>query len=172
MKRILFLIPLALLALGAFAQTGENREGRPFEPPAAITVSGTLEAVNGRIAVKSGEEISYVFGIDRLIGFVAGLNEGAQVSLEGYEVPMFRDQEYRALLVSRLSFNGKDYDLSPRFGGFPDRSRVEGPGGSFSGKGRRGMGCFGPEVRGPEVRRTKPSDRRSATRGPRYPGRR
>jgi hypothetical protein len=140
MKRIILFIPLVFLAVGAFAQTRSREERQGFEPPATVTVSGTLEAVNARIAVKSGDLTYFVFGIDRLVGFVAGLNEGARVTLEGYEAPASAVPEYRALWVSKLSFNGKDYDLSPPSGASaPDRGPSWGPGPGF-GRGHWGMG--------------------------------
>jgi hypothetical protein len=142
MKRIILFIPLAFLALSAFAQSRAA--------PATVTVSGTLEAVNARIAVKSAGQTYYVLGIDRLIGFVAGLNEGAPVTLEGYEGPApagpaDAGSEYRILFASKLSFNGKDYDLGPRPGAFPDRDRSL-PGQPPYGNGRRDgnrWGCRG-----------------------------
>jgi hypothetical protein len=134
MKRIILCISLVFLALGAFAQT-RNRVGPQWsEPPASVTVSGRLEAVNARIAVKSGDLTYFVFGIDRLVGFVAGLNEGAQVTLEGYESPESAASEYRALWVSKLTFNGKDYDLAPQ----PDASAPFG--GPGFGRRHREMG--------------------------------
>ncbi|MDR3342231.1 MAG: hypothetical protein LBT14_05485 [Treponema sp.] len=108
MKRIVLGIGLACIMAGMLAaQSG------PFGAPAeAVTVSGNLALVNGRIAVKSGNTIYYVAGIQQLIGFIDGLKEGATVTLEGSASSIPVAPEYRFLWVSALKFNGKEYDLS------------------------------------------------------------
>jgi hypothetical protein len=60
---------------------------------------GTLNFINGQIAVKNGETTYYVRGLGRLFGFVEGLKEGSTVTLEGYaeEIPITTG--YRFLLV-------------------------------------------------------------------------
>jgi hypothetical protein len=80
------------------------------QAPEKTTVSGKLSLLNGRIALQSGSITYYVSGLSRLIGFVDGLKEGAQVSLEGYAV---KAQEENSMLFRsiKLSLNGKDYDL-------------------------------------------------------------
>jgi hypothetical protein len=81
------------------------------------TITGKLELINGNIAVKNGDTVYYTVGLDRLIGFVDGLKEGAEVSLEGWSFAASRDLEYRRFLVSKLTFNGKEYsNLLPEFG--------------------------------------------------------
>ena len=117
MKGNIFFIILVLSAAGLFAQAGSGwtRGTRtPPEPPTAVTVSGNLAVIDARIGLKSGDNTYYVMGIDRLIGFVDGLKEGAPVTLEGYEFPLPAAPEYRYLRVLKLSFNGKDYEVSPR----------------------------------------------------------
>ncbi|MFP3089568.1 hypothetical protein LQZ21_04495 [Treponema sp. TIM-1] len=116
MKRSILFSILALVAVGLFAQNGSDRARGPRtppEPPQAVTVSGNLALIDARIGLESGGNTYYVMGIDRLIGFVDGLREGAPVTLEGYEFPLPAAPEYRFLRVLKLSFNGKDYDLSP-----------------------------------------------------------
>jgi hypothetical protein len=124
MKRISFFIVLGLLAPGLFAQAGNNPTpgGPAADPLPPVTVSGNLAFINARIGLTSGETTYYVPGIDRLIGFVDGLKEGAPVTLEGYAFPVPTKAEYRYLRVFKLSFNGKDYQLRPRAEG------TEGPG--------------------------------------------
>jgi hypothetical protein len=150
MKRSIFFITLVLLAAGLFAQTGNDRTRRfrtPPEPPALVTVSGNLAFIDARIGVKSGDTTYYIIGIDRLIGFVDGLKEGAAVNLEGYEFFAAAGLEYRYLRVVKLNFNGKDYEVSPRF-----QRSAEGSDNPrfFNGPGPMGRGhsdFFGP--RGP-----------------------
>ncbi|MDR3193241.1 MAG: hypothetical protein LBT87_09270 [Treponema sp.] len=122
MKRIVLLGLLALCAAGLVsAQMGPRGMGRwgypPLpQPPAAeqTTVSGNLSIVRGSIALVSGDTTYYVGGLNRLIGFIEGLKEGARVSLEGAAYQLPNDQKAKILRVSKLTLNGKDYDLSPR----------------------------------------------------------
>ena len=85
------------------------------EPPAAetVTVSGSLIVSRGSPAVKSGDDIYLVKGINRLVGFVDGLKEGAQVTIDGFALTSPRDSNFKVLRPSKLTLNGKTYDLSP-----------------------------------------------------------
>jgi hypothetical protein len=95
----------------------ENRE--------TTTLTGKLELINGQIALKQGETTYYVAGLQRLIGFVDGLKEGAEVTLEGIALAYPGNGETRSLLVSKLTLNGKEYDnLNPA---------LTGPGGNRAG---------------------------------------
>ncbi|MDR2364229.1 MAG: hypothetical protein LBD65_07425 [Spirochaetaceae bacterium] len=117
MKGNIFFIILVLSAAGLFAQAGSGWTRGTRTPPeslTAVTVNGNLAIIDARIGLKSGDNTYYVMGIDRLIGFVDGLKEGAPVTLEGYEFPLPDAPEYRYLRVLKLSFNGKDYEVSPR----------------------------------------------------------
>jgi hypothetical protein len=168
MKRtLIFMLLLLMAAAGAlFAQTQEpdnksprRRESPPDgrigphrefrQNPETSTITGKLELINGNIAVKNGDIVYYTIGLDRLIGFVDGLKEGAQVSLEGWSIAASRDPEYRRFLVSKLTFNGKEYDdLLPEFGPMMGaaaplaRGKAPdfGPGRGFKGPGCPGMG--------------------------------
>jgi hypothetical protein len=131
MKRSILLVILGLLAAaGLFAQSESGGTGgsrTPREPPTAVTVSGNLALVNGRIGLTSGGSTYYVTGIGRLIGFVEGLKEGAPVTLEGYEFPLPAAPEYRLLRVLKLSINGKDYETAPGLRQFAEGAGVGGP---------------------------------------------
>jgi hypothetical protein len=83
------------------------------ERPKTSSLSGVLEAVNGRIALRSDDTLYYVNGLRDLIGFVDGLKEGAQVALEGYVFPVPDTAEYRLFQVTRLTFNQRDYEIRP-----------------------------------------------------------
>ncbi|MDR2631730.1 MAG: hypothetical protein LBC60_12480 [Spirochaetaceae bacterium] len=143
MKRSILFIILGLLAAGLFAQTGGNRTRgirTPREAPTAVTVSGNLAVIDARIGLKSGDNTYYVVGIDRLIGFVDGLKEGAPVTLEGYEFPLPAAPEYRYLRVFKLSFNGKDYEVSPRLRQLAEGPELPRP---FAGPDFKTRGCPG-----------------------------
>lgn len=122
MKRIIAIVAVGLIAAGAvFAQArgagpGAFGPGAQIQNAEPVKVEGKLALVNGFIAVESKDKTYYVMGIQPLVGFIDGLKEGAAVKLEGdaFEMPMA--PEYLVLRASKLTFNGKDYDLSRGFG--------------------------------------------------------
>jgi hypothetical protein len=111
MKKIVLLFLLvAIVGGGLFAQTSA---------PTTTTIKGTLGLSAGRISVVSGNITYYVMGIERFVGFIDGLKEGAQVSLEGYASnPMVEGQKDRFFYPITLALNGKNYEV-----GFPAGTR-------------------------------------------------
>jgi hypothetical protein len=85
-------------------------------PPAAQVVSGSLVFVKGRIALQSGGATYYLRGIGRLVGFVDGLKEGVEATLEGYAFAIPQNYQSAAVehvfQVVKLTCNGKEYDLN------------------------------------------------------------
>jgi hypothetical protein len=151
MKRTFICMLLMTAATGAlFAQAPgpdfDFRQDRRFNPgnTETSTITGKLELINGTIAVKNDDTVYYIAGLGRLIGFVDGLKEGAEVSLEGWTIGAPGTPEYQRFLVSKLTLNGKEYtDLSPWPGpmmGPPAIARGDdfGAGGKF-----HGPHCFG-----------------------------
>ncbi len=127
MKRVIAIVAVGLIAAGAvFAQArgvgpgafgpGAFGPGAQVQNAEPVKVEGKLALVNGFIAAQTKDKTYYVMGIQPLIGFIDGLKEGATVKLEGdaFEMPMA--PEYLVLRATKLSFNGKDYDLSRGFG--------------------------------------------------------
>jgi hypothetical protein len=141
MKKLAILLMVLLAAASAFAQDGQNRNRQRPEPPATVTVSGTLALANGRIALQSGSDVYYVAGIQRLIGFVDGLKEGAQVGLEGYVHPFQREENAKLLFATKLTIGSKSYDLAPSFTGW--KPGQQGQGRMAGPTGYRGMPCWG-----------------------------
>jgi uncharacterized protein YdeI (BOF family) len=80
------------------------------------TISGKLAVANGLIALQSGEQLYYVHGFQHLINFIDGLKEGAEVTLEGYIVPFQNDSETLHFMATKLTMNGKSYDLQTPYG--------------------------------------------------------
>jgi len=82
--------------------------------PAAetVTVSGTMVVAQGQPALKSGDVTYFVSGISQLIGFIDGLKEGAQVTFEGVATTSPSDKNIKFLRPSKLTINGKVYDLA------------------------------------------------------------
>ena len=114
MKRKLLLIFLAF-GLTALVSAQGGRPG-PMAPrlpaPEAVTVSGNLIVAYGTPAVKSGDVTYIIGGINRLLGFVDGLKEGAQVTLEGMAISSPRENTVKVLRATKLTLGGKTYDLA------------------------------------------------------------
>lgn len=148
MKRIVTLLVVGVVAASALsAQTFGPRAGMMGTGPVAvqnaevIKVEGKLSLVNGMIALKEKDKTYYVGGLNRLIGFLDGLKENASVKLEGYAVAVPGAPEYQHLRVTKLTFAGKEYDLSNTFGrgmmGGAVGGRQGSRGGMMGGYGRR-----------------------------------
>jgi hypothetical protein len=85
------------------------------------TINGTLGLSNGRISVVSGNITYYVRGLERYVGFIDGLKEGAQVSLDGYAAaPTIEGQKDRLFRAVKLTLNGKTYEV-----GSPDADKFK-----------------------------------------------
>jgi len=113
-RNILFVVIILGFAAMVQAQVwgpGWNRRIAPAYE--TVTVSGTMMVANGMPALKSGDVTYFVSGISRLIGFVDGLKEGAQVTIEGRAMTSPSDKNTKFLMPSKLIINGKTYDLSP-----------------------------------------------------------
>ena len=119
MKRKIVFILLALALVTAIsAQEHERERGERqfrFRRPTVetVTVSGAMVVANGLPAVKSGDITYFVTGITRLAGFIDGLKEGAQVTIEGSAFTHPRDEKFKFVLTSKLTIGGRSYDLSP-----------------------------------------------------------
>ena len=144
MKKIVaaLIVAFALAAVSA-AQSPAPANAQAQE---TVTVSGKLELIDGYIGLKSGGATYYVRGIERLVGFIKDLQEGAQVKLVGYAYPLGLPSGYSTLIVTKLTVGGKDYDL-PKAGmmgrggmrgnygqGMMD---MKGRGGAMGGRGGR-----------------------------------
>jgi hypothetical protein len=98
-------------------------------------VTGKLPIVQGMIAVVSGDPTWLGRGLNRYVGFIDGLKEGAQVTLEGYAMPSPRNDKIKSLQAQKMTLNGKDYEL-----GWPqqDRQRQDVRPGQMQRQGPRG----------------------------------
>jgi hypothetical protein len=109
MKKIVLFVLLALTVCGiTFAQTTTP----------TTTISGILGLNNGRIVVKSGDTTYYTRGLNHFVGFIDGLKEGSQVTIEGYvSSPSLEGATERLLFPVKLTLNGKIYDVGPAMAG-------------------------------------------------------
>ena len=103
MKKIVLLCLVTVIIGGSiFAQSNTP----------TTTIRGTLGLTNGRISVVSGNITYYVSGLSRFVGFIDGLKEGAQVSLDGYATaPAIEGQRDRVFYAVSLTLNGKNYQV-------------------------------------------------------------
>jgi hypothetical protein len=86
-----------------------------------VTVSGVLAVSSGMPAVKSGD-INYLVGrLLRLSGFIDGLKEGSQVTIEGRSFSTPGDGNVKILIPSKLTLSGKTYDFAPLGRNFAQR---------------------------------------------------
>jgi hypothetical protein len=117
MKRNVFFVILIVIAAGAFAQSRDRQDRDGRRQPSAVTVTGALSLIDGRIALENDTAAYYVMGLGKLIGFVDGLKEGASVTLEGFAGPLYHrdrdgaDKERQFLRVTKLTLDGRSYDL-------------------------------------------------------------
>ena len=103
MKKLGLVMIIACLAIGmASAQGWGNGWGTD---PQTISVTGTLQLRNGIIAVKSENNAYYVPALTQYIGFIEGLQEGAQINLDGFVSGNY-------LQPIKVTINGKIYDFS------------------------------------------------------------
>jgi hypothetical protein len=112
MKRIVLFSFLILVIGGSmvFAQTAT---------PTA-TVNGTLGLKDGRVVLKSGTTTYYTRGIERYIGFIDGLRDGVQATIEGYvSAPSLEGETERLLFPVKLTLNGKVYEVGPSSIAYP-----------------------------------------------------
>jgi hypothetical protein len=80
----------------------------------SVTISGTLEVVNGQLAVRDGSNSYFVKGLSRLMKSVPGLVVGARVALQGYSSQIMDDGAAigHYFKARQLTFNGQTYTVS------------------------------------------------------------
>jgi hypothetical protein len=105
-----------------------GQQPRQITPPESASVSGNLTIVQGMIAVKNNDTTYLIRGLNRYIGFIDGLKEGAAVTLEGFARPNPRDDKVKFMSVQKLTLNGKDYDVARPSGNANPGNAKPGPG--------------------------------------------
>jgi len=127
MKKILPLYLFTVIICGnVFAQSNTP----------ITTIKGTLKLSGERFSVVSGNITYSIRGLERLVGVVDGLKDGAQVSMDGYAIaPATAGQNERVFNPVKLTINGKSYDVgSP--GAANSAAGRSGSGAGSSGRGR------------------------------------
>ena len=84
---------------------------------APVSVTGSLTIERGSIALRQGDTVYLLPGLQRFVGFIDSLKEGAQVSVDGFAAPNPWDPQTKYLRVTRLNIGGRDYnmDFGPTF---------------------------------------------------------
>jgi hypothetical protein len=93
-------------------------------PPVSekVTVTGNLTIAQGRMAVKNNDTTYIVAGLQRFVGFIDSLKDGARVTLEGAAITYPNDATTKFLRTEKLSINGKDYEVAS-----PTVAKASGP---------------------------------------------
>jgi hypothetical protein len=140
------IIALAAVLLVAGIASAQPPNPAPVQTQVPVTkITGKLELIQGVIGLKSGGKTYLVPNLQRVAGFVKGVEEGATVTVEGYENALPYTSDVILIHATKLTVGGKDYDLSQtggRFGamGCGGYGRVGGgmQQGFMQGSGRRG----------------------------------
>jgi hypothetical protein len=161
MAKKIFAVTLVLgLAFAAVSfANGQKEPGVAGPGPAGngqkLVLTGSLSYQNLiHPTLKSGDKV-YELMVPRYLVYQADLKEGAQVTVEGYQVRGMHswaqgDDDDVDLFVTKATINGKDYDLSqfrgPMAGGYGyGRGGMMGRGwGGGNGRGYGMMGGYGP----------------------------
>jgi hypothetical protein len=92
MKKLVFVLIITFMVIGTVSAQ-------------AVNISGTLQLQNGAIAVVSGNNTYFVPILTRYIGFIEGLKEGAQISVNGF---VFGN----SIQPNNVTIAGKTYDFA------------------------------------------------------------
>jgi len=101
-----------LAAVVSAQQRDSGRNQRVLPPAETVTASGNLVVAHGMPAIRSGDTTYLVFGLNRLVGFVDGLREGAFVTIEGTARTSRNDNSLKFLMPSKLDLGGRNYELA------------------------------------------------------------
>jgi hypothetical protein len=83
MKKIISIMVIAIFIAGTiYAQERANPRDRQ-RADNSVSVEGNLKLEKGFVAVESGDSVYLIPLLNRYIGFINGLREGARVSVEG-----------------------------------------------------------------------------------------
>jgi len=114
MKKVFIMLLIGVLITGSvFAQRTERRSAQERgarqnrQSENNITVEGTIKLSNGFVAVESGDNVYIVPMLNRFIGFIYELKEGAAVKIEGTS---FRNM----ISPVKVTIAGKSYDFNNR----------------------------------------------------------
>lgn len=148
MKRIVIVLFIGLAAAGAIAAQpfygNGPMMGYGFQQAAApqiTTLDGKLSFIDGYPAIVTKDK-TYMVHLPRFYyyAYTDGIKEGAQLKLEGYELPSIPGQDKPFFAVTKATINGKVYDIAAQAYGRRGALRANGMGGNYGpmmgGRGR------------------------------------
>jgi hypothetical protein len=110
-KRFILAALIAFVCAGVVSARDHHKDDRWRVPPVgtAVTVTGTLQLINGEIAVVQSGNTYYANRLHRFIGFIDGLKEGATVTLKGtaYQIPLATG--FYKLAITEMTISGRTY---------------------------------------------------------------
>jgi hypothetical protein len=109
-KKIILAALIAFVCVGAVsAKNHKDDRWRVAPVGTAVTVTGTLQLINGEIAVVQSGNTYYANRLHRFIGFIDGLKEGATVTLKGtaYQIPLATG--FYKLAITEMTISGRTY---------------------------------------------------------------
>lgn len=100
--------------------------------PVAKSVDGKL-AFQGEYVVLQAKDKAYYIHMPRFYyyAYTDGIKAGADVHVDGYEIPAVPGSDKASIMVTKATINGKTYDFTATFG--------RGRGGMMGGYGQGGM---------------------------------
>ena len=151
-KRIFITLMALSLAVAAFAAgQGEQAQGGAIQGD-KVVLKGTVSLQDlPHPVLKSGDKL-YVLMVPPYLVDRAGVKDGAQVSVQGYQLRAMSffgaggDKKYIGLFVTQATIDGKDYDLSRYYADWMMGGRGRGWGMMGRGYGpgyERGWGMMG-----------------------------
>ena len=170
-KILLILLVCGLVTMVSAQAQGRGRTSSRIPAAEKVTVSGSLAVAHGMPALQSGDVTYLLGGISRFFGFIDGLKEGAQVTIEGSALTSPRDSNLKILRLSKLTMNGKSYDMALPEGGLgfymPRFNYPVPPQGMMRPYGQRPEDLRPKGPRQPDRNRSSPYERRWQNSGPR-----
>jgi hypothetical protein len=141
MKKTIIALVAALFVAGIASAQAVS----PTAVQAQLTkVTGKLELIQGVIGLKSAGKTYLVPSLQRVAGFIKGVEEGSTVTVEGYQSTLPYTSDVILFHATKLTVGGKDYDLGQNG---PNAGMGRGMNGGMMGngtmQGRRGGGMMG-----------------------------
>jgi hypothetical protein len=110
MKKTIIALVAALFVAGIASAQAVSPS--PVQAQAQLTkVTGKLELIQGEIGLKSAGKTYLIPGLQRVAGFIKGVEEGGTVTVEGYQSTLPYTSDVILLHATKLTVGGKDYDL-------------------------------------------------------------
>ncbi|MGC9311235.1 MAG: hypothetical protein ACP5IA_00985 [Sediminispirochaetaceae bacterium] len=172
---ILMAAVIGLLSVMAVAAEG-IQEQREVDADEVVTLTGTVEFTASEAELKASDGQEYELMYPRFAAEEIEVESGDTISVEGFIVPGPRweeDDNEQHLMISKVTIDGEEYDLSRQFGPASrggvfggrmccdDEEYGYGPRGGYGKSGRSGRPGGPEQFGGP-----RPYDRNGYDRGP------